>query len=231
MWCCRVIGLILLLLIAAPAWADREVSGVPQDTRQPIDIRSQSLILKMKERVAMFRDDVHVMQDTMELDSQKMDVYYHDDLARKTSKSSIYRIDAYGGVEITTPERTGTSEKAVYDVEKKLVTMEENVVIRQDGSVLRGEKFTYDLQTGAGKMFSSARGKTNSKNGEKASSGRVKGLFVPKGKPEKAVEEKDEPRVELKKTTPSSVPASQRVRGRPLGFVPVPVAKPAFSQN
>ena len=88
----------------------------------------------------------------------------------------INRIDASGGVTVTSPSETARGDFAVYDLDEGLITMVGNVRLERGGSFLSGGRLTIDLDTGRAVMDGGLRGVNQG-------GGRVTGRFtVPKRK-------------------------------------------------
>ena len=77
----------------------------------------------------------------------------------------IQRITATGGVVVTRGTEVARGDVAIYDFNRRIITMVGNASLRRAGDTLNGQRFVIDLNTGV----SSAEG------------GRVSGTFaVPK---------------------------------------------------
>ena len=87
----------------------------------------------------------------------------------------INRIDASGGVVVTSPSETARGDFGVYDLDQGLITLVGNVRLERGGSFLSGARLTIDLDSGRAVMDGGLRG-INQGGG-----GRVTGRFtVPK---------------------------------------------------
>ena len=101
--------------------------------------------------------------------------------------ADITQIDAKGKVLITTKDdQTATSEWAVFEVKKQLVTLGGDVVISRGTNTLKGNKVVIDLVSGQTR-FETAGGKNTAADaaGEPAK-GRIQMIFTPKSRPEAA---------------------------------------------
>ena len=86
----------------------------------------------------------------------------------------IHRLDASGGVTVTSPSETARGNFGVYDLDRKLITLVGDVRLERGGSLLNGGRLTIDLDTGRAVMDGGLRGVNQS-------GGRVTGRFtVPK---------------------------------------------------
>lgn len=185
----RILSLsaIAFLFLAAPATAQN--SGMKLDSTQPIEIVSDTLEVFQEKQQAIFSGNVIATQGNINMRSAIMTVFYRNTAnedAPTTPETTgvagegIYRIEADGDVFFASPLETAQGDSAVYDVDASTVTILGNVLLTREGNVLKGTQMTYNLSTGRSIL-----------NGGGAvaagGSGRVRGLFVPKNKPQKAV--------------------------------------------
>ena len=113
-----------------------------------------------------FRGNVVVRQGTLTLRTARLTLAYAN-----TNGIDINRIDASGGVVITSPSETARGDFAVYDLDSRLITMVGNVRLERNGSFLNGGRLTLDLDTGRAVMDGGLRGINQS-------GGRVTGRFT-----------------------------------------------------
>ena len=88
--------------------------------------------------------------------------------------TQITKIEAKGDVIINSDEdQTTTSDWALYDLPAQLVTVGGNVVLTQGKNVLKGDRLVIDLTTGESRFENT---------GNTAAGGRIRALFMPKGR-------------------------------------------------
>lgn len=138
------------------------------DNRAPIDINAQRIEVRDLERQAIFTGDVLVTQAEMQLNAARMRVFYE----RIGSDLEIRRLDADGGVRLSSPSEKATARYGVYDVNNRTLTFLGDVVLNQGESVLRGQRLVIDLDSGRSTLDGRA-----SSDGRDAG-GRVTGRFV-----------------------------------------------------
>ncbi|BBF94140.1 LptA/OstA family protein [Blastochloris tepida] len=80
----------------------------------------------------------------------------------------IKRLEATGGVIVSTQEQTATGDTGLFEMATNTVTLSGNVVLTQGPNVLRGERLIVDLNSGVSRIEAG-----------KGGTGRVQGLFVP----------------------------------------------------
>jgi len=185
------------------------LQGFGTNKDQPVQIEAASLEVRDKDKMAVFTGNVVVTQGDTVMKCKELRVYYDQDEAKDGTKAgtmkaakpgpggrqSIRRLEALGGVIVTTKDQTATGAKGVFEMKTNTVTLSGGVVIAQGNNVLRGERLVVDLTTNFAKV--------------EAGSGRVQGIFStnkddkPGGKDEKS--DKDQkPSVKKK---PTALPA------------------------
>jgi lipopolysaccharide export system protein LptA len=142
------------------------------DSKAPIDLAADRAEAQDRADRAIFAGNVVVRQGNLTLRTARMTLAYANQ-----GGLDINRIDASGGVTVTSPSETARGDFAVYDLEDGLITMVGNVRLERGGSFLSGGRLTIDLDTGRAVMDGGLRG-VNQDGG-----GRVTGRFtVPKGR-------------------------------------------------
>lgn len=163
--------LFLFMLGLAPLSAQQASALKGHDTTQILDVTADEIKLKQKKGQAFLSGSVKVTQGDLVLTADQIVVLY--DMAEGFDNPVVQRLDATGGVKLTSPSETVTSEWAIYDVEKQIVTL--GGVVSYDGkdASIQGDRLELNLLTGLVKLD----GQTQ--DGEQ----RVKGRFsVPKPK-------------------------------------------------
>lgn len=174
----RLLPLVPILatgLLAAPA-ASQSGLGTSalknHDTRAPIDIDAARIEVRDQERQAIFSGDVNVRQGAMTLDAAQIRVFYE---RAKDNNPVILRVDAEGGVRLTSPSERAQARYGIYDVEQRQLTMVGDVVMTRGDSVLRGQRLAIDLDNGRSTLDGAGTGSTAAGT---PSAGRVTGRFV-----------------------------------------------------
>lgn len=138
------------------------------DNRSPIDINAQRIEVRDLERQAIFTGDVAVAQGAMQLSAERIRVFYE----RIGTDLEIRRLDADGGVRLSSPSEKASARYGVYDVNNRTLTFLGDVVLNRGESVLRGQRLVIDLDSGRSTLDGRA-----SADGRDAG-GRVTGRFV-----------------------------------------------------
>lgn len=76
----------------------------------------------------------------------------------RDEKATLRRVEAVGGVVITTPDDSAEGREAVYDAVSGLATLCGDVKIQRGGSVLRGECAEVNLNTGVSRLLGGGAG-------------------------------------------------------------------------
>jgi lipopolysaccharide export system protein LptA len=163
----------LAMATATAAMAQQGVSALKgHDSRAPVDISTDRGEAQDRADRVVFAGNVIVKQQELTLRTARLTVAYTD-----TNGIDINRIDASGGVVVTSPSETARGDFAVYDLDQGLITMVGNVRLERGGSFLNGGRLTIDLDTGRAVMDGGLRGVNQG-------GGRVTGRFtVPKRNP------------------------------------------------
>jgi lipopolysaccharide export system protein LptA len=166
-----IAALSAALLGTGIASAQEGISALKgHDSKAPIDLSADRAEAQDRADRAIFAGNVIVRQGELTLRTARLTLAY-------ASKNGIdiNRIDASGGVTVTSPSETARGDFAVYDLDEGLITMVGNVRLDRGGSFLSGGRLTIDLDTGRAVMDGGLRG-VNQGGG-----GRVTGRFtVPK---------------------------------------------------
>lgn len=151
------------LIMLAGAAAAQEAEG--DNAGQAIEITADTLEVRQSENVAVFEGAVNAVQGDMVLNADMLTVYYRE-VQGAEGNLGVSRIEAEGNVVVSSPAETAQGERGVYDVEEARIDLAGAVVLNSGNNVIQGETLTMDLATGVSKVSG-------------ASSGRVRGLFVP----------------------------------------------------
>lgn len=192
-------ALILAGLLAVAPHALAQDNGMPnalqgfsRNKSEPVKIESNKLEVRDKEKLAIFTGNVFVQQGDTTMRSPVLRVYYEGDAkSKKPSKhgkasakpaksgkvsktetnvqQKIKRIEALGGVIVTSKDQKATGDRADFEMKKNIVILTGNVVVTQGKNVMTGAKLIVDLNTSRAHM----------------EGGRVRGLFVSSDKDDK----------------------------------------------
>jgi lipopolysaccharide export system protein LptA len=163
-----VAALSAFLLGTGLARAQEGISALKgHDSKAPIDLSADRAEAQDRADRAIFAGNVVVKQGELTLRTARLTLAY-----ASQNGIDINRIDASGGVTVTSPSETARGDFAVYDLDQGLITMVGNVRLDRGGSFLSGGRLTIDLDTGRAVMDGGLRG-VNQGGG-----GRVTGRFT-----------------------------------------------------
>jgi lipopolysaccharide export system protein LptA len=166
--------LALLFLSSGPASSQDAVSALKgHNSRAPVDVSADRIELQDRADRALLSGNVEIKQGEMTLNAPRVTVAY-----TRAGGTEIQRLDASGGVTVVSPSETARSQYAIYDFDRRLITMLGGVTLTRSGSNVNGGRLVIDLNTGRATVDGSAVG------GGRTSGGRVTGHFtVPDRKP------------------------------------------------
>jgi lipopolysaccharide export system protein LptA len=163
---------VIAALLAAPALGQQGVgSGLKNhDTNAPVDIGAERIEVDDRSSRAIISGNVDVRQARLRLQAERVTVAY-----APTGDNAIERIDASGGVTVTSPTETIRGNTAIYDLRAKIITLLGNVSLRNPDGNLNGGRLVYDLRTGRAVLDGGAAGARGSAT---SPTGRVTGRFT-----------------------------------------------------
>ena len=173
-----LLPIALLLPIAFLPLAGQATAQGAHNSAAPINFGADHIELQDKANRAVLSGKVSVKQAEMTLNAARMTVNYTGQVV--DGSPQVSRLDASGGVTVTRPDQTARSNFAVYDLNKRIVTMLGAVTLIQAGNTVSGGRLTINLDTGRAVIDGSSVG-GGAAGTTTSSGGRVSGTFsVPK---------------------------------------------------
>lgn len=161
------IGTAFFLTSMAPA---QVLKG--HDSSAPVNFTADRIEVQDRADRVVVSGNVQVTQAGLTLNAARMTVAY-----RNAGGIEIDRIDATGNVVVTKGNETARGNAAIYDLDRRLITMLGNVQLTQGSNRLTGGRLLIDLNTGR----STVDGRAAAPGTSGAVGGRVTGTFtVPK---------------------------------------------------
>jgi lipopolysaccharide export system protein LptA len=173
----RAIAFALPLALTASAAS----AQTRHNSNAPIDIGADRMELQDRANRALLSGNVRISQAEMTLNAARVTVTYTGQIA--DGSPEVSRLDAAGGVTVTRPEQSARAQYAVYDLNRRVITMVGGVTLRQGTNNVSGGRLTIDLDTGRATIDGSGvRGAgAPGQPGVQTQGGRVTGRFsVPK---------------------------------------------------
>lgn len=162
-------GLVSFMLTASAlvGWQQLSAQAIGRhNSDAPVDYSADRIELQDRQDRVVLSGNVDITQAGLRMRAARTTVAFTNEGSLK-----IQRIDATGGVVVTRNDESARGDVAIYDFNRKIITLAGNVALRRAGSTLNGGRLVIDLNTG----LASVDGRSAS-NG-----GRVSGTFeVPK---------------------------------------------------
>jgi len=153
--------------VAAIASAQGVSSLKNHDAGAPVDFAADRIELQDRADRAVLTGNVDVVQGDMRLMAARVTIAY-----ASAAQTQVTRMDASGGVTLTSRTETARSQFATYDLRTRLVTMIGNVsVMRAGKGETKGNRMVLNLNTGYVTLDGGAAGGR--------AGGRVTGRFAP----------------------------------------------------
>ncbi len=113
------------------------------DSNAPVDVSSERIEVQDRADRAIFVGNVEVRQAQLTLETDRLTVAYSS-----AGGIQIRRLDASGGVVVRSPSETARGDFGIYDLDRKLITLVGNVVLKREGSQISGQRLVIDLDSG-----------------------------------------------------------------------------------
>lgn len=134
------LAVLLLATVAGPAGAQLR----NHNSNAPVDIDADRIEVQYRADRASFSGNVRVRQGGLALDAARLTVAY----ASGGGGVAIQRLDASGGVTVRSAEETARGDVAIYDLNRRIITLVGGVVLTQGANVVRGGRLVMDLTSG-----------------------------------------------------------------------------------
>jgi len=170
-----VASLFTVLGLGAYGVSAQSIAGF--NSNAPVNYEADRIELQDKQKRVILSGNVDIIQGDLRLKAARTTVAYIDNGGVK-----IQRIDATGGVTVTRGNETARGNVAIYDFNRRLITMVGNVALRRGSDTLNGGRLVIDLASGVSSVDGRGAGSSAATGqGPVQSGGRVSGSFtVPK---------------------------------------------------
>ena len=165
----RAWPLLLPVTLVASAAAAQAFAG--HDSSAPVDFEADRIEVLGRADRAVLSGGVVATQANLTLTADRVTVSYTN-----ASGIEVQRLDATGGVRVARAGESATGQTAIYDLNRRIITMVGGVRLTRGSDVLRGGRLTIDLSSGRSVLEGTA-------TRQSGSGGRVSGRFTvpPKG--------------------------------------------------
>lgn len=140
----------------------------------PVDFAAGSIEVQDRADRVVLAGNVRVTQAGLTVTAPRMTVAY-----TRAGGTDVNRLDATGGVTVVKGDEMAKGNVAIYDLDRRLITMVGNVELRQRGNNLRGGRLVIDLNSGRATV--DGRGAARGPDGnpvQGGTGGRVTGTFT-----------------------------------------------------
>lgn len=157
------LGAVLVAGAALVGWQQLGAQLISRhDSNAPVNYAADRIEVQDKQNRVVLSGNVDIVQGDLRMQAARTTVAYTDEGALK-----IQRIDATGGVQVTQGNERARGDVAVYDFNRRIITMAGNVRLNRAGDTLNGGRLVIDLNTGVSSVDGRASG----------GQGRVSGSF------------------------------------------------------
>ena len=163
-------GLLALLPLALAAPAAGQSGGfglADHDTSAPVNVTADRVEVQDRVDRAIFAGTVRVAHGDLRLAAERVTLAYST-----AGGIEIERLDASGGVTVSSPSETARGQFGIYDTDRRLITLIGDVVLTRGANELRGGRLVIDLTSGRAVVEGGAAGVSAAPNG------RVSGTFT-----------------------------------------------------
>jgi lipopolysaccharide export system protein LptA len=136
------------------------------NTDAPVSYAADRIELQDRQDRVVLAGNVQINQGGLSLRADRTTVAFTD-----AGSLQIQRIDATGGVSVTRADESARGDVAIYDFNRRIITLAGNVALRRGGDTLNGGRVVIDLNSGVSSVDGRGAGGTGG-------SGRVSGTFA-----------------------------------------------------
>ena len=141
----RALSCLAVALLAAPLAAQTR-----HNSNAPINFGADHIELQDRANRAILSGNVSVRQAEMTLKSARLTVAYTGQVV--DGNPQVSRLDASGNVTVTRPDQAARGQYAIYDLNRRVITMLGGVQLNQGGNTVNGSRLTINMDTGRAVM-------------------------------------------------------------------------------
>ncbi|NBC97047.1 MAG: lipopolysaccharide transport periplasmic protein LptA [Deinococcus-Thermus bacterium] len=145
-------ALLLAATVAQPVRAQGASVAFGDDTDttgQPVEITADRVELDQDAGSARFDGNVTIVQGSLRLNGDRVDVAYGED---ETGETRVDRVEATGNVVLVDGEDAAEAERAVYTLDDGMMVMTGDVLLTRPDTAIRGDTLRLDIDAGTGVM-------------------------------------------------------------------------------
>ena len=168
-------ALTSLAILATGGGAPAQAQALANhNSNAPVNFAAGSIEVQDRADRVVLSGGVTVTQAGLTVRAPRMTVAY-----TRSGGTDVNRLDATGGVTVNKGDETAKGNVAIYDLDRRLITMVGNVELRQRGNRLSGGRLLIDLNSGRATV--DGRGAARGPDGtavQGGTGGRVTGTFT-----------------------------------------------------
>lgn len=158
-----------LTAAAVTGWQQLSAQSIASHNSQgPVDFGADRIELQDRQDRVVLTGNVEIQQGNLNLKAARVTLAFTD-----AGRLQLNRLDATGSVVVTRGNERASGAVAVYDFNRRLITMSGGVALRRGGDTLNGGRLVIDLRTGLSSVDGSGGGTVSGQSG-----GRVSGTFT-----------------------------------------------------
>lgn len=143
------------------------------NTDAPVDVAADRIEVQDRADRAIFSGNVVARQADLTLKAARVTVAYSN-----SGGIQIDRIDASGGVTVTSPSETAKGQFAIYDLRDRVITVLGGVTLVRGDSHVSGGRLVLDLDSGRAVMDGGNAAASGPAGTQTTTGGRVTGRFT-----------------------------------------------------
>ena len=141
-----------------------ESNNFSMEQNEPYEIIAENMFIEREQNVVGFSGNVVLKQGLANLKADQILLFFNENL----DQEDFYKMEASGNILIRNNEATSiTGNSATYNVDDNKLIMTENVVLKNQLSMINGNKLILDINSGKIEIFD-----------DKLDQERVKGVLV-----------------------------------------------------
>lgn len=121
------------------------------NSKAPVNYAADRIELQDRQDRVVLSGNVDITQSDLRMRAARTTVEYTN-----AGSLKIQRITATGGVQVTRGTEAAHGNVAIYDFNRRIITMAGNVGLRRGGDTLNGQRLVIDLDTGVSSVDGSA---------------------------------------------------------------------------
>jgi len=162
------LGAFAATALALTGWQQLSAQSLgSHNSNAPVNYAADRIELQDRQDRVVLSGNVDISQGGLRLRAARTTVAFTD-----AGSLKIQRMDATGGVLVTRGNESARGDVAIYDFNRRVITMVGNVRLNRNGDTLNGGRLTIDLNSGLSSVDGRSSGAPSAGQG-----GRVSGSF------------------------------------------------------